>query len=137
MGQRVPWHKAGFTLLEITLALAVFTIIMGATAQALITYYVALDMQNQRTAAVEACRGLLSDMRDLRDNNSGSFPESVTTQWPDGATVPIAGLRAGQSMRVDYVNPQANPLEVRVTAQWMDIQGHPVSVSLSTVLTDR
>lgn len=137
MGQQVPSRQSGFTLLEITLALAVFTIIMGATAQALISYYVVLDMQNQRTAATEACRGLLSDMRDFRDANPGSFPDSVTAQWPDGATVPNTGLRAGQTLRVDYVNPQANPLEVRVTAQWTDIQGHPVSVSLSTILTDR
>lgn len=129
--------REGFTLLELTLALSVFTIIMGATAQALISYYVVLDMQNQRTAAAEACRGLLSDMRDLRDANPVSFPDAITTEWPDGQNVVDPGLRAGQTLRVDYTDPVANPLEVQVTARWSDVQGHTITVSISTILTDR
>ena len=127
----------GVTLLELTIAMAVFAVILGATAQALISYYVALDAQNQRHTALRNCTGVISNMRDVRDANPASFPSAITALWPDGAAVAGAGSLNQEQVTVDYVNPNANPLEITVSSQWADMRGRPMSVGVSTILTDR
>ncbi|MCL4692391.1 MAG: type II secretion system GspH family protein [Candidatus Hydrogenedentes bacterium] len=129
--------KHGVTLLELTIAMAVFTVVLGATAQALISYYVALDTQNQRHTAVRNCTGIVSNMRDVRDANPENFPDAVVALWPDGAEVPNAGSLPQEIITVDYVNPASNPLEITIRSQWVDLRGRPVSLDVSTLLTDR
>jgi len=128
--------ECGLSLLELTLALALFTIVLGMTAQGLISYNVALLTQTQRTVALSECRSVLDDMRAVRDANPDNFPEAVTDRWPNGAAVAGGPLR-GQVRTVRYTDPEANPLEIEVRVQWQDLRGRPVSQSLSTVLTDR
>lgn len=131
------FHESyGVTLMELTIAMALFAIIMGAAAQSLISYYVAMDIQGQRDAATQHCRGLLSDMRAVRDAPSPTpFPAKVVAQWPNGSVRP--GTLRGQTLRVDYADPNANPLAVTVTSQSQDMKRRPIVVRLSTVLTDR
>lgn len=130
-------RAAGFTLLEVMLAGAVFLLVMGAAAQALVSYYVALDVQNQRNTAIQNCRAVLVDMRRVRDTAPADFPEAILDNWPDGQVV--EGLRhlPGEVMSVDYADPTANPLDVTVTCQWNDLRGRGVRVSVSSLLTDR
>lgn len=127
----------GVTLLELTIAMAVFTVVLGATAQALISYYVALDVQNQRHTAIRNCTGIISNMRDVRDANPESFPDAIVAIWPDGGQVANAGSLPQEVITVDYVNPAANPLEITVRSNWVDLRGHPISLSVSSLLTDR
>jgi prepilin-type N-terminal cleavage/methylation domain-containing protein len=127
----------GVTLLELTIAMAVFTVVLGATAQALVSYYVALDTQNQRHTAVRNCTGIVSNMRDVRDSNPDNFPGAIVALWPNGAEVEGAGSLSQESITVDYVNPIANPLEITIRSQWVDLRGRPVSLSVSTLMTDR
>ncbi len=130
-------EKQGVTLLELTVAMAVFTVVLGATAQALVSYYVALDTQNQRHTAVRNCAGIISNMRDVRDANPNSFPDAIVAEWPDGAEVAGVGSLQQEVITVDYGNPSANPLQVTVRSQWVDLRGRPVSLEMSTMLTDR
>ncbi|MFA6240000.1 MAG: prepilin-type N-terminal cleavage/methylation domain-containing protein [Candidatus Hydrogenedentales bacterium] len=129
--------EEGVTLLELTIAMALFVIVMGATAQSLISYYVALDMQNQRHTAVRDCASILSNMRDVRTANPTNFPDAVTALWPDGVQVPNAGTLTQEVVTVDYVDPNTNPLEVTVTSTWVDMRGRPMTVSVSSILADR
>ena len=48
-------RNEGVTLMELTMAVALFSVVLGATAQSLISYYVALDTQNQRHTAIRNC----------------------------------------------------------------------------------
>ena len=130
-------EKQGVTLLELTIAMAIFTVVLGATAQALVSYYVALDTQNQRHTAVRNCTGIVSNMRDVRDANPDGFPGAVVALWPDGSEVEGAGSLPQESITVDYVNPNANPLEITIRSQWVDLRGRPVTLNVSTMLTDR
>jgi prepilin-type N-terminal cleavage/methylation domain-containing protein len=130
-------YKAGFTLLELTLAMAVLILVLGGTAHTLVSFYGALDIQHQRCAAVQNCRSVLSDMRTVRDANPGNFPNAIVVQWPDASPVVGAGTLPNEVITVTYVNPAANPLEVNVTSRWMDSVGRGVSLSMTTLLTDR
>ena len=129
--------NAGLTLLELTIAVAIFVIILGTAAQALISFHFAQDMQQQRGAAAHNMRSVLSSMRNARDANPDSFPEAITTQWPDGVTLANEGTELGEAIMVAYTDATANPLEVTITSSWSDMRGRAMSLSLSTVLTNR
>jgi prepilin-type N-terminal cleavage/methylation domain-containing protein len=141
----VWFANEGVTLLELTLAVAIFAIAVGAAAQTLISFYVTMDMQNQRVVAVNHCRAVLSNMRNLRD----AFPNSATTPnnfqnavlaayAPEVETDGPAGLTSGKVV-VSYedANPSTNPLVPTVMVQWHDLRGRTCTVSLSSAISDR
>jgi prepilin-type N-terminal cleavage/methylation domain-containing protein len=130
-------HEQGFTLLELTLAVAVFAVVLGATAQVLVSHYATLDLQQQRSTAVQLCRGVLSDMRAARDANPDDFPGAITEMWPNDVQVDGTGLLRNEQVTVNYADSTANPLNVRVTVSWSDLRGRPVRSSLATMLTDQ
>jgi prepilin-type N-terminal cleavage/methylation domain-containing protein len=137
MQSRKRCAQSGLTLLELMLAVAVFTIVVGVTAQSLVGYTVGMDMQTQRNVALHLAQACLNDIRAWRDANPANFPQVVTNRWPNNGQVALnTGLRNGR-VTVGYVNPASNPLDVTVTVRWTDLRGHPLAVSLSTVLTDR
>lgn len=123
----------GFTLLELTIAMALFAVVLGATAQSLVTYHAALEMQNMRSVAAQNARSVLADMRSARDN--GPFPEVLLNGWPDGAVVEGASTLPGENIVVTYTDVTANPLEVTVVSTFPDMRGRPVRVQLGTALT--
>lgn len=61
-------EPSGFSLLEIMLALSIFTIVLGVTAQSLLFSYAAIALQHQRTSALSDCRAVLSAMRHVAYN---------------------------------------------------------------------
>lgn len=128
-------NREGFTLVELVVAMAVFTMVLGATAQALVSYYAALDFQNQRNTAVRNCTAILSQMREVRDDNPNDFPGAITDEWPDAGAIDGAGTLPQETIDVSYVNPNANPLEVTVRSQWVDLRGRPMTLSVTTMLT--
>ena len=137
----------GFTLLELTLALAIFVVILGATAQVLVSYYVALDAQRQRTANTQNMEAIISSMRQVRDANPDNFPQALYTQWPNGTV--IAGSANARVMResitVNYFDANTNavagattnPLLVVLRSTFIDKRNRPINNVLSTALTNR
>ena len=130
-------EEKGVTLIELTMAMALFAIVLGATTQSLVSYYVALDEQNQRNTAVQHCAAVLSSMRDVRDANPANFPGAITAKWPNGGIVANVSTLPKESVTVNYVNPAANPLQVTLKSSWTDIRRHPMSLQVTTLLTDR
>ena len=127
--------KHGFTLLELVTAMAIFTMVLGATAQALISYYTALDFQNQRNSALRHCTAVISQMREERDNSPDDFPDAVVARWPNDTAVAGAGSMRAEIVDVNYTNPNGDPLEVTVRSQWVDLRGRPAAMSVTTLLT--
>ena len=62
---RVKKTVRGFTMMEVVVALAIFLIVMAATAQGLVSSFAAIKMQEERTAAMNACRSVMSTMRQI------------------------------------------------------------------------
>jgi type II secretory pathway pseudopilin PulG len=144
--RRVAWFSSeGVTLLELTLAVAIFVIAVGASAQALISFYVTMDMQNQRVVAVNHCRGVLSNMRNLRD----AFPNSATTPsnfqsavlaaYPAAVETDGPAALSSSKVTVSYedTNLTANPLVPTVMVHWHDLRGRTCTVTLSSAISDR
>lgn len=130
-------NQSGLTLLELTIAVALFAIVLGAAAQALISYHSALTLQRQRNEALLHCRSVINEMRNVRQNNPNDFPNAILTRWPNGSVVTDFNTLPQEQVQVSYVDVNANPLEVIVTCTWRDLRNRPATVTLSTLLTDR
>jgi len=146
-------NTQGVTLLELTVAIALFAIILAGAAQVLISFYAGMDMQQQRHIASQNCVAVLNAMRQERDieskrsaDNRLGFPEALTARWPNGQEIdPITDEEGQQvypslpeeSIMVRYTDPDANPIEVTVESSWTDLRGGTMRYSLSTLITDR
>ncbi len=129
-------ESKGFTLLELTIAMAIFAVTIGVAAQSLISFYAVVDMQNQRVVAMNLCRATLSQMRNARTTSLAT----VLAQYPVGYSVAGPAQLRNSTLSVAYegANPAAaNPLVPTVTVAWLDLRGHALSVRLSTALADQ
>jgi len=141
----IPRDNAGFTLLEITMGVAIFAVTVGVAAQSLLSFYTVMDMQNQRVVAVNHCRGILSAMRNLRDANPNSadaptaFQTAVLNAFPDGTEMAGPGQLREATAMVSYEDPTAtaNPLVPTVTLTWLDLRGHTMTLAVTSAITDR
>ena len=135
----------GVSLLELTLAVAIFVIAVGAAAQALVSFYVTMDMQNQRVVAINHCRSALSNMRNLRDTfpNSATAPNNfqnaVLAAYPAGVETDGPAALSNSKVTVSYedTNLTANPLVPTVRVEWLDLRGRTCALSLSSAISDR
>lgn len=130
---------AGLTLLEVTFAMASLAIVLAGAAQGLVTYHEHMDLQRQRTTALESCRTVISQMRTIRDANVNivDFPDAITAVFPDNQAVAGVNALTNQQLMVNYTNVAANPLEVTLTCTWDDLRGRQVNFTMTTLMTDR
>ncbi len=129
--------QGGFTLIEVSLAMGLFAILMAVTAQALLGFSLTMQVQEQRNEALAHCRGVLAQMRQDRDNSVLPFPQQVLQLWPNNFQTqnPAVVRLPNEVLRVTYANVNADPLRVTVTSTWTDMQGRQLQVSLSSMLT--
>ena len=157
MAKRRTRSNAGMTLLEITLAVSIFAVAVGITAQSLVSYYMTMDMHEQQIESAQAARTIIAAIRDKRGEFDGdpNFPVGlqawVAAQQDDGwsaflrtkgtgdtyaqleehsVTVNMAALDGGA------VAAGTNPVRITVVSEWNDRRGRPMSATIATVLTD-
>lgn len=137
-GKSSRFGKAqGFTLLELMMAFLIFTIVLAATAQGLISFYVAMDIQNRRAAALSHCGSVLSGMRQVRDAKPNEFPAAIFDEFPEDTPLVEYAALENENVWVGYADAGANPLEVNITSTWTDLRGRVITSRISTLLTDR
>ena len=138
-------NNDGLTLLELTLAVAIFAIAIGVAAQTLISFYATMDMQHQRTVAIQHGRSILSDMRTVRDAHPNTdeeptnFQTNVLAAFPDGTTMTGPPELTNSEAEITYedASVSANPLVPTVAVRWDDLRGRRITASVSTALTDQ
>ena len=144
--------ERGVTLMEITLAVAIFAAVIGVTAQALMSFYVGIDVQEQRMEAINTCRSVMDGLREKRYEFKESFPEDFLAwveESNDGGWQEYLADNSEhveldeQSIEVacfDQAGNAAgagdNPVVVQVTTNWQDRKGRPVSATVFSMLTD-
>ena len=62
MPKRILRSDSGVTLMEVTLAVALFAVAIAMSAQALISFYAAIDVQEQRVEAMQAAAEIYKSM---------------------------------------------------------------------------
>ncbi|MBI2435621.1 MAG: type II secretion system protein [Candidatus Hydrogenedentes bacterium] len=143
---------AGMTLLEVVLAVAIFAAVIGVTAQALMSFYLSMDMQEQRIEGLQSCRAVISALRDRRDDFKDNFPADLLTWvnqnnssgWTDylvsssgheelrNHTLEVLVL----NMAGDAAGGNDVPVQVVVRSAWLDRRGRPMQAELVTVVNN-
>ena len=134
---------SGFTLLEIVIAMALFSVAMAVAAQSLASYYVTMDMQQQRIVAANHCRTVLDQMRSVRNatpnaaSNTATLVDAILAKFPAGVAAAGPASLRNAKVTVSYEDTNANPLVATVTVAWNDLRGRAMHLSATSALSDQ
>ena len=150
---RIITDQRGVTLMEVTLAVAIFAGVIGVTAQSLMSFYVSIDMKEQRMEAVATCRSVMDSLREKRAEFEDSFPQGLIAWVEQNNESDWEAFLADNSDHVELneesievtcfamdgnaAGPNDNPIMVQVTTDWLDRKGRPLSATVLSVLTDQ
>ena len=150
---RLIHDQRGVTLMEITLAVAIFAGVIGVTAHSLMSFYVSIDMQEQRMEAVATCRSVMDSLREKRHEFEDTFPEGLIAWVEQNNESHWEAFLADNSEHVELAEQSIevtcfdmegnaaggddNPIQVQVTTEWLDRKGRAMSASIISVLTDQ
>lgn len=158
-GKRLS-NKSGVTLIEVTLAVAIFAVVIAVSAQSIISNFVAVQVQKDRITAANSCRVVLNAIREKKGEfrgadawamvNWSNFFSWINTQntakWSTYLTeVDGSAALKSHTVTVSLLNPTTgaaavttdNPIEVHVVASWVDSKNRTMSVRMISRITDR
>lgn len=144
--------ERGVTLIEVIIAVAILAGVVGATAQSLMSFYVSIDVQEQRMEAVRACQGLMDGIREKRLEFKNDFPDALLTWIDDNNDDGWDEFLVDNSDHVELGNQELtvtcfnsdgdnagsgdNPIFVHVTTTWNDRKGRGLEATVVSVLTN-
>lgn len=127
--------QKGFTLIELMITMAVIVLALVGYMGANSAIQKSSEAAFEKSVAIQDANRVLEQMR--RAALSGEFPESVTDAFPDGEEVNGFDSLNDQTIRVEYSDPSADPLDATVTVTWRQHGLREVSTALRTRLTQR
>lgn len=150
-------RERGFTLLEVMIAVAIFAVVVGVTATSLASFYLSMDIQEQRIEAVHAGQAVLDAIRDKRGEfqlADDQYDWTALFTWIDNQDDEgwPGFVREGmgheelrehtisvevRNMDGGVAQPGDNPVQMRAVSSWRDRRGHPMQVDIITVMTNR
>lgn len=160
MPERRLKSTSGLTLIEITIAVAIFFVAVAMSAQAIMGMFVSAAVQKDRVAAVQSCRVVLNAVREKKDFYRGANAADLvnwanfftwinnqnTAKWATYLTETdgTAALKNHQ-VTVEFRNVTTgavavandNPLDVHVICTWTDTKNRTMSTRLVSRITDR
>lgn len=158
MAKRKRCSESGLTLMEVTVSVAIFAVVIGASAQALASFYAAIDQQELRIEAMQSCRAVMGEIRQKREQfynrgddsfSWGNWMGWMDTQNDDGWSEHARDSYGDNPLREHEIEVEIrnmdgneavagdNPVEVLVTSTWLDIRGREMHATLITIMTER
>lgn len=150
--KRISGDQRGVTLMEVTLAVAIFAAVIGVTAHSLMSFYVSIDMQEQRIEAINTCRSVMDSLREKRFQFKANFPEDFLDWIDENNESDWESYLADNSEHVELAEQEIqvncfneagdeagagdNPIVVEITTEWVDRKGRPLSATVISMLTD-
>ena len=146
-------NECGMSLMEVTLAVAIFSGVIAVSAQALSSFYAGVQLQKQRIESVNSCRAVMSLLSEKRRELAADFPESFLTYvnlreqdgWqeflkPETGPIHLPGHAITvvcAALDGSAANQNTTPLQIHVISAWNGPRGHSLSTEVVSVLTDR
>lgn len=125
--------KAGFSLLEVVLSIAIFSIVIAASLACTIHIITLSDAAHDRTAATNHTRRLIEEIRERADTGLGTV---TAANWALWAVNNGLNTLDNEVFQVNYTNVNADPLEMTVRVDWTT-RGFPYNHQIVTRMTDR
>ena len=120
--------EAGFSLIEITIAIVILTVLSFTTALVLVPVSREHRSARETDIANAAVRSVLESI------HATPFNE-ILTNYPPDDVIDIAELENGQ-ITVSYEDPTADPLVVQLDLTWDSDESGAMSRSFFTVRTE-
>lgn len=149
-------RNCGLTLIEIMMAVAIFTFVVGVTAITLVSSHNNLQIQRERIQALNTCRAVIEAIREKRKDfvDGDSFKWEDFYAWVNGRDssdwismvtvnehpISIPDLRITvncRNMNGDPAGGTDNPAQIYVTAEWTSISGHTMRDTVATIISSR
>jgi len=148
--------NSGVTLIEVTLSIAIFAVVISVSAQSLMGFYAAIDIQEQRVEAIQAARAILSDIRLKREDfnlpndgydwaallawinaqNDAGWAQHLRDDGPNALPSHSLSVTASD-LEGNPAEANDNPIEIEVTTTWQDLRGRTTSSTVATIISER
>jgi prepilin-type N-terminal cleavage/methylation domain-containing protein len=141
----MKWLKSenGLTLIETMITMAVVAVVLIGVMIGNTVIQQASTAAFERTRAVQAAHQVIESIR--RTAQSGSFPDNVLTEYPDGGEVAgITSYENDPTVTVSYTDTNGvaglgndSYLDATVTVTWMENGRRAASTALRALVTQR
>jgi len=119
-------NNKSMSLVEILVAMFVFTIALGALLNCILSIIYLLDVSKETTIAVSDSRTMMERIRATPFSNiPANFPDSVADGVGGNSYQNILGSYTlkNEHITVTYANVNADPLEIKIEVTWRDKRG--------------
>jgi prepilin-type N-terminal cleavage/methylation domain-containing protein len=133
--KRVLEHQAGFTLMELMIALFVLSLVIAGYIGANVKAQQNTEYMHERTIAIQDANRIIEQMRYV--SRTGTFPDNVVAEYPQNSTPGGFQNLPRETITISYASTTSNPLDVTVTVGWLSYTGRTNSETLRTYITQR
>lgn len=133
--KRLPRRPAGFTLIELMIALVVLTLVIAGYVGANVAAQRNAEEMHERTIAIQNANQVIEQMRTL--SNTKPFPASVVNVYPDQGHPEGFNDLPNEIITVSYTDTTENPLKVTITVGWLSYGGRQCTETAETYITQR
>lgn len=131
-------HNKGFTLTELLVVTLILSLAIATTLACFSQVLYLTEVARDTTVCV-------SDIRDMIEEIWSTPFDFITSNFPDSVLDGPTGNRyenivggytlSNEQVVVNYVDENADPLEIMITANWTDMRSRSRSIQLSTFRT--
>jgi prepilin-type N-terminal cleavage/methylation domain-containing protein len=132
---RLSRSQAGFTFVELMIALVVVTLVIGGYIGANVKAQQSAEAMHERTLALQDANRVIELMRNT--SRTGTFPDNVVSAYPDGSTSTGSTHLTDETISVSYASPSANPLDVTIAVTWLSYTQREHTEIVQTYITQR
>jgi hypothetical protein len=125
----------GLTLVEILIAMFVFTLALAALLSSIVAVLYLIDLSKDFTVAYSDIRNMMEDIRTTPFANMLSlFPDGLVDGPVSNRYSDLVGgyLLGNEHITVTYADVTSDPLEVKVILTWQDKHARTQTASAST-----
>lgn len=135
--------RRGFSLLELVLAIAIFSLGSIATATLLIDSNISTKLSLERTEALFYAKEGIEAVRSIRDNSFANLIDGVhglisssTDQWEFTGDSDLISDQYTRTVNITTGEHGTSTKDVSVTIEWALNPARNSSVTLNTIFTD-
>ncbi|MFH1691193.1 MAG: hypothetical protein ABIC68_01275 [Candidatus Omnitrophota bacterium] len=131
-------NKKGTTLVEILVAVLVFSLALGALLNTLSVIVDLIDTSRDKATAITHLKNVMERIRATPfDYLTTRFPNGTVNGPAGNPYVNITGnfSLTNEQVVITYADPNSDPLEIVSSLSWQNTKGRALNISISTFKT--
>lgn len=131
-------NNKGLTLVELLITVLIVCLTIGVTLGCFSHVFYLAEIAKDTTVVIADSRDMIEEIWSTPfDKITTNFPKGVAEGPPGNDYRDIVGVYTlkQEHIVIDYVDEQADPLEIMIVTTWTDMRGRDRSIQLSTFRT--